>query len=60
MDNHHADRPGIVPSLATVFNIVAARFRSLAEKSANGTPGAFLAQHPRVIVAGLTSRRHKT
>ena len=58
MDNHHADRPGIVPSLATLFNIVAARFRLIAEKSVTGQPGDFLAQHPRVIVASLTSRRN--
>ena len=51
MDNHHADRSGILPSLNSVFNIVAARFRLFAERSATGKPGDFLAQHPRVIVA---------
>jgi hypothetical protein len=60
MDNHHADRSGILPSLTTMFNIVAARFRSFAEKSATGKPGDFLAQHPRVIVARLTSKRNIT
>jgi hypothetical protein len=58
MDNHHADQSGIVPSLTTLFNIVAARFGSFADTSAGGRPGDFLAQHPRVIVASLTSSRN--
>jgi hypothetical protein len=59
MDNRHADRSGILPNLTTVFNIVAARLRLLADRSATGKPGDFLAQHPRVIVASLTSRRNR-
>jgi hypothetical protein len=59
MDNRHADRSGILPSLTTVFNIVAARFRLFAEKSTTGQPGGFLAQHPRVIAASLTSKRKR-
>ena len=59
MDNHYADQSDIVPSLNTLFNIVAARLRSFAHDSANGKPGHFLTQHPRVIVAGLTSLRNK-
>jgi hypothetical protein len=58
MDNHHADRSGILPRLNTVFNIVAARLRVFADGSASGKPGDFLAQHPRVIVASLTSKRN--
>jgi hypothetical protein len=59
MDNHHADQSDIVPSLTTLFNIVVARLRLFAERSTTGKPGDFLAQHPRVIVARLTSRRNK-
>jgi hypothetical protein len=58
MDNHHADRSGILPSLTTVFNIVAARLKLFADRSVTGKPGDFLTQHPRVIVASLTSRRN--
>ena len=57
MDNHHADRLRILPRVTKLFNIVAARFGSLAETPARGRPGDFLAQHPRVIVASLTSKR---
>ena len=57
MDNHHADQSAILPSLTTVFNIVAARLRVFADRPVSGKPGDFLAQHPRVIVAGLTSKR---
>jgi hypothetical protein len=59
MDNNYADRGRILPSLTTLFNIVAARFGSLADTPPSGRPGDFLAQHPRVIVASLTSKRNK-
>ena len=59
MDNNCADRSGVLPSLTAMFNIVAARFKSFAEKSGTGKPGDFLAQHPRVIIARLTSKRNK-
>ena len=58
MDNHHTDQSDIVPSLTKLFNIVATRLRLFAERSATGKPGDFLAQHPRVIVARLTSKRN--
>lgn len=58
MDDNCTDQSGVVPSLSAMFNIVAARFKSFAEKSAIGKPGDFLAQHPRVIVAKLTSKRN--
>ena len=54
MANHHADRSRILPSLITLFNIVAPNLKSIADKSASGNSGYFLAQHPRVIVASLT------
>jgi hypothetical protein len=57
MDNHYADRSGILPRLTTVYNILAASLSIFADRSATGKPGDFLAQHPRVIVASLTSRR---
>jgi hypothetical protein len=53
MDNNFADRSDILPSLTTLFNIVAARFSSFADKDASGNSAYFLAQHPRVIVASL-------
>lgn len=59
MDNHYADQSDIVPRLSTLFNIVATRLRLFAERSTTGKPGDFLALHPRVIVARLTSRRNK-
>jgi hypothetical protein len=59
MDNNYADRSRILPSLTTAYNIVAARFRLLADSSASDSPGHFLAQHPRVIVASLTSKHNK-
>lgn len=59
MDNHYADQSDIVPSLTTLFNIVAARLRLFSGRSSTGKPGDFLAQHPRVIVASLTSKRNK-
>lgn len=58
MDNHYADQSDIVPSLPTLFNIVAARFKSFAHKSAGGKPGNYLAQHPRVIIACLSSKNN--
>jgi hypothetical protein len=58
MDNRHADRSAILPSLTAVFNIVAARLRLVADSPAVGKPGDFLAQHPRVIVASLTAKRN--
>jgi len=60
MDNNYADRSRILPRLTTLYNIVAARFGSLADTPASGRPGDFLAQHPRVIVASLASRRNFT
>jgi hypothetical protein len=54
MDNHYADKQSILASFIAAFNIVAARFKSFADRPANSRPGYYLAQHPRVIVASLT------
>ena len=58
MDDHYADKPRILPRIAFVFNIVMARLRLFARKSASGKPCNYLAQHPRVIIASLNSKNN--
>lgn len=58
MENHYADKRSILASLASLFNIMKARFKSFTRKSASGKPCNYLAQHPRVIIASLNSRNN--
>jgi hypothetical protein len=60
MSNKNANQSNILPSLATVFNIVDPRFKALTAggkkvfaKLADHERHSFTAHHPRVIVANL-------